>query len=110
MFFMVVIGTVLSPVTAVIIFLPIIQGICIAAGINQVHMALVVVLSLTLGLITPPYGICLLIASQIGEVSMPRAFIAVLPLIALIMSVILAMILLPSVFLFLPQMMFPKAF
>ncbi|WP_193091434.1 TRAP transporter large permease [Halomonas colorata] len=110
MFFMLVIGTVLSPVTAVIIFLPIIQGICIAADINQIHMALVVILSLTLGLITPPYGICLLIATQIGEVSMPRAFMAVLPLVGLIMAVILALILLPSVFLFLPQMMFPKAF
>ena len=110
MFFMLVIGTVLSPVTAVIIFLPIIQGICNAADINQIHMALVVILSLTLGLITPPYGICLLIATQIGEVSMPRAFMAVLPLVGLIMLVILALILLPDVFLYLPQMMFPKAF
>ncbi|PRY65749.1 tripartite ATP-independent transporter DctM subunit [Vreelandella songnenensis] len=110
MFFMLVIGTVLSPVTAVIIFLPIIQGICVAADINQIHMALVVILSLTLGLITPPYGICLLIATQIGEVSMPRAFMAVLPLVGLIMLVILALILLPGVFLYLPQLMFPKAF
>lgn len=110
MLFMLVIGTVLSPVTAVIIFLPIIQGLCIAADINQIHMALVVILSLTLGLITPPYGICLLIATQIGEVSMPRAFMAVIPLIMLIMSIIIAMILLPSVFLYLPQLVFPKAF
>lgn len=108
--FMLVIGTVLSPVTAVIIFLPIIQGLCLAADINQIHMGLVVILSLTLGLITPPYGICLLIATQIGEVSMPRAFMAVLPLIGLILAVIIALILLPSVFLFLPHMMFPKAF
>lgn len=110
MMFMLIIGTVLSPVTAVIIFLPIIQGLCISADINQIHMALVVILSLTLGLITPPYGICLLIATQIGDVSMPRAFLAVIPLIALIMSVIIAMILLPSAFLYLPQLMFPKAF
>ncbi|WP_447555611.1 TRAP transporter large permease [Vreelandella sp. EE22] len=107
---MLVIGTVLSPVTAVIIFLPIIQGLCVAADINQIHMALVVILSLTLGLITPPYGICLLIATQIGEVSMPRAFMAVLPLVGLILAVIIALILLPGVFLFLPQMIFPKAF
>ncbi|MBT2773163.1 TRAP transporter large permease [Halomonas sp. ISL-60] len=110
MMFMLIIGTVLSPVTAVIIFLPIIQGLCISADINQIHMALVVILSLTLGLITPPYGICLLIATQIGEVSMPRAFLAVIPLIVLIMSVIIAMILLPSAFLYLPQLVFPKAF
>ncbi|MGP9806956.1 TRAP transporter large permease [Halomonas sp. AOP12-C2-37] len=110
MFFMLVIGTVLSPVTAVIIFLPIIQGLCVSADINQIHMGLVVILSLTLGLITPPYGICLLIATQIGEVSMGRAFVAVMPLIMLIMLVIIAMIMLPSVFLYLPQMMFPKTF
>ena len=110
MAFMLIIGTVLSPVTAVIIFLPIIQSICVAADINQIHMALIVILSLTLGLVTPPYGICLLIASQIGAVSTPRAFVAILPLIGLVMLIILAGILIPDLFLFLPQTIMPEAF
>ncbi|TGG95032.1 TRAP transporter large permease [Natronospirillum operosum] len=110
MLFCVVIGTVLSPMTAVIIFLPIIQELTAVAGISDIHMALVVCLSLAVGLTTPPYGICLLIAAQIGNVSMPRAFLAVLPIIGLTLLVIASVVLLPDVFLFLPQSFFPQSF
>lgn len=110
MAFMLVIGTVLSPITAIIIFMPIIQEITQAAGINQIHMALVVCLSLALGLVTPPYGICLLIAAQIGEVSMPRAFLAILPIVALTILVIVTVIFIPGPYLFLARMFVPNVF
>ncbi len=108
--FLLIVGTVLSPVTAVIIFLPILQQIGTAGGIDQVHMGLIVILSLALGLVTPPYGICLLIASQIGEVSAPRAFLAILPLIGLVLGIIVAGIVFPGLFLFLPRTFMPSAF
>ncbi|WP_265519350.1 TRAP transporter large permease [Nitratireductor luteus] len=108
--FMLIIGTVLSPVTAVIIFLPIIQSIGTIGGIDQVHLGLIVVLSLMLGLVTPPYGICLLIATQIGNVSTPRAFMAILPLIGLVLAIIVAGIVLPALFMFLPWTFLPDAF
>ncbi|HSK39998.1 MAG TPA: TRAP transporter large permease, partial [Arenibaculum sp.] len=108
--FLLVIGTVLSPVTAVIIFLPIVQNLGTIAGLDQIHLGIVVVLSLALGLITPPYGICLLIASQIGDVSTPQAFLAVLPLVALVLVIIVAGILVPDLFLFLPRTFVPNAF
>lgn len=108
--FLLMIGTVLSPVTAVIIFLPIIQQIANVGGIDHVHMGLIVVLTLTLGLITPPYGICLLIATQIGNVSTPRAFVAIAPLILLVLLIIVAGILFPQLFLFVPQTFMPDAF
>jgi tripartite ATP-independent transporter DctM subunit len=108
--FLLIIGTVLSPVTAVIIFLPIIQSIATFGGIDPVHMGLTVVLTLTLGLVTPPYGICLLIATQIGNVSMPAAFLAILPLILLVLLIIAAGIVFPGLFLLLPQTFLPEAF
>ncbi|MHC5654237.1 TRAP transporter large permease [Stappia sp.] len=110
MIFCLIIGTVLSPMTAVIIFLPIIQELTSIAHISDIHMGLVVCLSLAMGLTTPPYGICLLIAAQIGNVPMPRAFMAVLPIIGLTILVILGVVFLPEVFLFLPKTFFPQSF
>ncbi|WP_067221668.1 TRAP transporter large permease [Stappia indica] len=110
MAFCLIVGTVLSPMTAVIIFLPIIKELGVLAQIPDIHLALVVCLSLAIGLTTPPYGICLLIAAQIGEVDMPRAFLAVLPIIAITVGIILMVILLPGVFLYLPATFFPEAF
>ncbi|MCC5979983.1 MAG: TRAP transporter large permease [Salinarimonas sp.] len=105
-----VVGTVLSPVTAVIIFLPIIQEIARMGGIDEVHMGLICVLTLTLGLVTPPYGICLLIATQIGNVSTPQAFRAILPLIGLVILIIIVGIVFPGLFLSLPWLLMPEAF
>lgn len=108
--FLVIVGTVLSPVTAVIIFLPILQSLGKFAGVNDVHLGLIVVLALTTGLVTPPYGICLLIACQIGEISATRAFAAVLPILLITVGVIVAGILVPDLFLFLPKYFLPEAF
>ncbi len=106
--FLLIIGTFLSPITAIIIFLPIIQGLGSAVGIHPVHLGVIVVLTLSLGMVTPPYGICLLIAAQIGEISAPRAFVSVLPLIGLTLIIIFLGIVIPDLFLFLPRMFMPK--
>ncbi|WP_421952951.1 TRAP transporter large permease [Pelagibacterium sp.] len=110
MIFCLIVGTVLSPMTAVIIFLPIIQELTALGQISDIHMALVVCLSLAVGLTTPPYGICLLIAAQIGNVSMPRAFLAVLPIIGLTVLVILSVVFVPELYLYLPRTFFPQSF
>ncbi|MBS4020956.1 MAG: TRAP transporter large permease [Dethiobacter sp.] len=106
--FLLIIGTFLSPITAIIIFLPIVQGLGNAAGIAPVHLGIIVVLTLSLGMVTPPYGICLLIASQIAEVPAPRVFMATLPLILLTLVIIVAGILMPGLFMFLPRLFMPQ--
>lgn len=108
--FLVIVGTVLSPVTAVIIFLPIIQKLGTVAGINDVHLGLIVILSLTTGLVTPPYGISLLIACQIAEISATRAFVAVIPVLCITFGMIALGALLPDLLLFLPKLVMPEAF
>ena len=108
--FLLIIGTFLSPVASIIIFLPIIQGMGNAAGINPIHLGVIVCLTLALGQVTPPYGICLLIACQIGEISVPRAFMATVPILLLTLGVIVLGIVFPDLFLFLPKMLMPSAF
>lgn len=108
--FLLFIGTFLSPITAIIIFLPIIQQLGRVVHINDVHLGLVVVLTLSLGMVTPPYGSCLMITSQIGEISIPSAFKSVLPIIGLTVGIILIGVIFPELFLFLPRMIVPMAF
>ncbi|MFA7364668.1 MAG: TRAP transporter large permease [Aminobacteriaceae bacterium] len=108
--FLLIIGTFLSPVASIIIFLPIIQAMGNAAGIHPLHLGIIVNLTLALGQITPPYGICLLIACQLGQVSMPKAFLATMPLLILALGVIILGIIFPDLFLFLPKLLMPSAF
>ena len=64
-----VIGTFMDAIPAIIILQPITGEIAAAGGIDPYHMAIVVVLTLAIGLLTPPYGLCLLIASDLGGLS-----------------------------------------
>jgi TRAP-type C4-dicarboxylate transport system permease large subunit len=108
--FLLIIGTFLSPVASVIIFLPIIQEMGNAANINPVHLGVIVTVLLSLGQVTPPYGICLLIACQIGELSMPKAFKATIPILILAIGIVFIGIIFPELFLFLPKLFMPDVF
>ena len=108
--FLLFIGTFLSPITAIIIFLPIIQQLGHAVHINDIHLGLIVVLTLSLGMITPPYGSCLMITAQLGEITIPQAFKSVLPILIITVGIILLGVIFPELFLFLPRMFVPMAF
>lgn len=105
--FLLLIGTVLNPISAVLIFLPIIQALGDQAGIDPVHLGVLTTIVLSVGLITPPYGICLLIASQIGEVRIGRAMLAVLPICGLTVLVACLSLWIPSIVLALPALVGP---
>ncbi len=108
--FLLLIGTVLNPISAVLIFLPIIQALGDTAGMNPVHLGVLTTITLSVGLVTPPYGICLLIASQIGEVRITRAIVAILPIIALVVSVVILSLWLPDLVIGLPKIFMPRVF
>ncbi len=108
--FLLLIGTVLNPISAVLIFLPIIQGLGDTAGMNPVHLGVLTTTSLSVGLISPPYGICLLIATQIGEVPVPKAFLAILPIVGLVILVTLSSLVAPDIVLALPKLFMPSVF
>lgn len=108
--FLLIIGTFMSPIPAIIIFLPIIQGLGEAAGINEIQLGVVVCLALALGMVTPPYGIALLISAQIGKITTLRAFVSTIPIIGLMLLVIISGIIFKDLFIFLPKLIMPEAF
>jgi tripartite ATP-independent transporter DctM subunit len=91
----IILGTVLFPVTEHV-------------GMHPVHFAIIGVVSLAFGLVTPPYGLCLLIAVSIGEIRLIDALkdvaIVLLPMILVLVFIILA----PEVILALPRWIMPK--
>lgn len=103
-----VVGTFESGVASIIIFLPIIQPMAAAAGLDPVHVGVIVCVTLALGLITPPYGLCLFIAAKIGAISVDKAFMALLPWIALFLVVDVALVVFPDLVLFLPKLFLPE--
>ena len=72
----VIVGDFVDAVPAIIIFMPIINKLTELGNINPVHMGVVIITTLVFGLITPPYGLSLLVASKFVGVGFARAVYA----------------------------------
>ena len=61
------IGMFMESLAAILILVPVLMPIAIDFGINPVHFGLVVVMNFAIGMVTPPYGITLFVASSVAE-------------------------------------------
>jgi tripartite ATP-independent transporter DctM subunit len=103
------IGTFMDAIPAIIILQPIIGEMGAAGGIDPYHMGIVVVLTLAIGLITPPYGLCLLIASDLGGISVGAAMRALVPFYLISLAVVAIAVLFPDLILWIPGLMIHAA-
>lgn len=99
-----VVGTFMEAVSALIILVPILLPIATAAGIDPVHLGVVMSINLIIGFITPPVGTCLFIASGISKISVERISRAVLPFLASNIAALLLTTFSPSISLSLPRL------
>jgi C4-dicarboxylate transporter DctM subunit len=105
----VVIGDFVDAVPAIIIFMPIILKLTELGDINSIHMGVVIITTLVFGLITPPYGLSLLVASKFVGVSFARAMYASLPIYLVFVFTIGFTVLFPKAVLFLPKALLPES-
>ena len=61
------VGMFMESIAAILILVPVLMPIAIDFGIEPVHFGLVVVMNFAIGMVTPPYGITLFVASSIAE-------------------------------------------
>ena len=105
----VVVGDFIDAIPAIIIFMPIIDDLTKNADINPVHMGVVIIVTLAFGLITPPYGLALLMASKFVGVRFSRAMLASFPIYIVFFAAIAFCIFFPEVVLWLPKHLLPES-
>lgn len=101
--FFLFVGTFMDAIPAMILFMPVILPTALKLGITSVHLGIVVVITLAIGLVTPPYGLCLLIAGSIADLSIERSLRGVLPYIAADLIILLLVAMFPAIAFFIPQ-------
>ena len=94
---------------AIIIFMPVVNALTEAGSINSVHMGVVLIVTLAFGLITPPYGLALLMASKFLNVTFSSALKASLPIYIIFFAAIAFTIFVPEAVLWLPKHVFPES-
>jgi len=105
----VVVGDFIEPIPAIIIFMPVVNALTDQADIKPVHMGVVLIVTLAFGLITPPYGLALLMASKFVGTTFNSALKASLPIYIIFFATIAFTIFFPAAVLWLPKTVFPES-
>ena len=108
--FFLFVGTFMDAVPAMILFVPIILPSALALGLSPIILGLIIIVTLALGLVTPPYGLCLLLASNISGTTIEEGFKGTLPYFLSSLAVLLLLILFPDFWLAIPATLFPSLF
>jgi tripartite ATP-independent transporter DctM subunit len=103
-----VIGMFIDAIPAIIILGTVLWPLAETAGMHPIHFAIIGVVSLAFGLVTPPYGLCLLISCAIGEIKVHQALRDVGILLIPMLLVLLLIIALPELIMALPKLLMPK--
>ena len=74
-----IIGMWMETGAAVILFGPILGPIAISAGVHPIHWAVIMILNLVIGLITPPVGVVLYATCAVGKTTLERLIKALTP-------------------------------
>lgn len=105
--FLLVVGMFMESISAILIVLPVLMPIAQSYGIDPIQFGVMTGLNLSIGLITPPYGICLFVASMVAgrkvENVVSRVWIPLVPMI----FVLALTAYVPDVVLALPKAFFP---
>ncbi|WP_372813791.1 TRAP transporter large permease [Paenibacillus sp.] len=97
-------GTFIDTISALTIFTPLFLPIALAAGIDPIHLGVIIVVNLTIGMITPPLGVCLFVTSSIAKVNLAQMVRPLLPQFLVLLVVLIIITYFPQVSLFLPHL------
>ena len=85
-----VLGMVMEPGAILTLMLPVLLPIANGLGLDLVHFGVMVVLNLMIGQVTPPFGVCLFVISDVNKLKLERLYRSILPfLVPLILTLIL---------------------
>lgn len=98
-----VVGMFLDSATAILVIAPILAKPLVAAGVDPVHLGMVVVFNLMIGLVTPPMGLALFLVADIAKVSMRDVLRAMVPFYVPLFLTLALITFVPAVSLWLPR-------
>jgi tripartite ATP-independent transporter DctM subunit len=102
-----VLGCFIDAIPAIIILGTILAPLAASVGMHPVQFAIIGVIAVSFGLVTPPYGLCLLISSALGGITMREAMRDTVVLLIPMLGVLLFVILFPDAVLALPRWLMP---
>ncbi|MDP3911821.1 MAG: TRAP transporter large permease [Gemmatimonadales bacterium] len=97
-------GCLMEPIPILVLMTPILFPVVTAIGIDPVHFGVLVTINVTVGMLTPPVGLTLFLMSAISGDSVLDIARATLPFLAVLLVALFALSWLPSLVVWLPNL------
>lgn len=96
-------GTFMEPSAIILILAPILFPIAMQMGIDPIHLGIIMVVNMEIGLITPPTGLNLFVASAVTGMPLTRVIRAVSPWLLMMLAFLILVTYVPFISLALPE-------
>ncbi len=100
----IIVGMWMETAAAILLFVPILAPMVTAMGVHPVHFAVIVIVNLTVGLITPPVGVVLYAVANVGKEKFENVVKATMPFILMGVGLIILLTFVPELCLFMPRL------
>jgi C4-dicarboxylate transporter DctM subunit len=98
-----IIGTFMETLAAIIILTPILLPIMTTLGVDPVHFGIVMIANLAIGMVTPPVGVNLFVAAKVGTIPLEQVVKGALPFLAVMIGILALITYIPVLSLGLPE-------
>ena len=99
-----VLGTVLDSTILLLVIVPVVFPALMAAGVDPVHLGVVIVLNMMISLATPPVGVLLFIMSNALDIPLGKIIKEVWLFLVVLVGVLLVLLFFPDISLWLPRL------
>jgi tripartite ATP-independent transporter DctM subunit len=99
-------GMFMETTAILLIMVPLLFPLATSIGINEIHFGLIVIINLLIGAVTPPFGMCLYIVTDIAKIPFVKVVKATIPFLIPLLFTLFLVTYWPQMVLFLPKLLF----
>ena len=99
-------GDFMEPTAIILILAPLFLPVAVSLGIDPIHLGIIMVINMELGMITPPVGLNLYVASGLAKMGLTDVTKAAAPWILVVTAVLLLVTYVPQIALWLPNLLY----
>lgn len=100
-----VLGMIMEPGAILTLMLPVLLPIANGLGLDLVHFGVMVVLNLMIGQVTPPFGVCLFVISDVNKIKLEKLYKSILPFLLPLLATLFLVTYVPQIVTFLPSVL-----
>jgi C4-dicarboxylate transporter, DctM subunit len=101
-------GQFMEPSSIILILAPLFVPIAISMGIDPIHLGVVMTINMEIGMLHPPVGLNLFVASHLARMGLTEVSIACLPWLGVMLLYLILITYVPAISLWLPNLLYAR--